>query len=185
VHGWLGNENVMSIFDRALPRGFAVFSPRGPEEIETGSYAWMRHLDDTDGFRLGLAALRGFITALPAAYPVDPARLYLMGSSQGAALSLSLLLTDPPLLAGVAALAGFLPEAARAWAVPRLLSGKPVHIAHGVDDETIPVAQAREARQVLEQAGATVSYHEYAIGHKLNARGFSDLKAWWRQQAHP
>lgn len=183
VHGWLGNENVMSIFDRALPAGFAVFSPRGPEEIETGAFAWMRHLDDGEGFRYGLAALRGFVTDLPEAYPVDPQRLYLMGFSQGTALSLSLLLSDPPLVAGVAALAGFLPETAAGWASPDLLTAKPVFIAHGKEDETIPVTQARAARDVLAQAGAEVSYHEYPVGHKLNAKGMADLKGWWHQQA--
>jgi len=185
VHGWLGNEKVMSIFDRTVPHGFAIVSPRGPEEIEPDSFAWIRHLDDAEGFRHALAALRAFITTLPDVYPVDPRRLYLMGFSQGAALSLALLLSDPALVAGVAALAGFLPEAAHSWAAPRLLAGKPVFIAHGVDDETVPVAQARAARRALEQAGAAVSYHEYAVGHKLNAQGIADLKAWWRQQSHP
>ncbi len=182
VHGWLGNENVMSIFDRTVPSGVAIVSPRGPEEIEQDSYAWMHHREDSDGFRHALAALRSFITALPDAYPVDPRRLYLMGFSQGAALCLPLLLSDPALVAGVAALAGFLPEVAAGWASPGLLTGKPVFIAHGVDDTTVPVTQARAACELLEQAGAAVTYREYAVGHKLNAEGIADLSDWWRHR---
>lgn len=179
VHGWLGNENVMSIFDRAVPARFAIIGPRGPDEVGPDNHAWMRRLDDLEGFRQGLAALRRFVMALPAAYPVDPDRLYLMGFSQGAAMSLALLLSDPRLVAGAVALAGFIPEAARDWAAPGKLAGKPVLILHGVEDETVPVAQAREARNVLEAAGADVTYREYEVGHKLNAQGISDLKAWW------
>jgi phospholipase/carboxylesterase len=183
VHGWLGNENVMSIFDRAVPASFAIVGPRGPDEIGPDSHAWMRRMDDLDGFRQGLAALRRFVTTLPEAYPVDPKRLYLMGFSQGAAMSLALLLTDPHLIAGAVALAGFIPEAAHGWAAPGKLAGKPVLILHGVEDDTVPVAQAREARQVLEAAGAGVDYREYDVGHKLNAQGMADLRAWWRERA--
>ena len=31
----------------------------------------------------------------------------------------------------------------------------------------------------LETAGADVEYHEYDTGHKLNAQGMRELKAWW------
>lgn len=178
VHGWLGNETVMSIFDRLVPPQVVVVSPRAPLEVANESYGWFRTVGDDAGFAAGLADLRAFVEALPAAYPVDPARMVFMGFSQGAAMSLALALAAPELVQGVAALAGFVPEQAAGWATPGKLAGKPIFIAHGRTDETVSVEQARAANTLLAGAGAEVSYHEYDIGHKLNAKGMNDLKAW-------
>jgi phospholipase/carboxylesterase len=178
VHGWLGNEKVMSVFERLLPPQVVMVSPRAPVEVGTESYGWFRGLTDDAGFAAGLADLRAFVEALPEAYPVDPAQVVLMGFSQGAAMSLGLVLSRPQLVKGVAVLAGFVPQQAARWATPGRLSGKPIFIAHGRTDATVSVEQARAAQTLLTQAGATVSYHEYDVGHKLNSAGMQALKAW-------
>lgn len=177
VHGWLGNENVMSIFERTVPQHVAVISPRAPIAVEAESYGWFR-LNEPATFDAGLAALERFVRALPAEYPLDPARFGLMGFSQGAAMSLALLLKEPPLVAAVAALAGFLPREALPWATPGRAEGKRVFMAHGTDDDTVPVGWAREAAGRLREAGAAVDLREYAVGHKLNAQGTRDLRQW-------
>ena len=182
VHGWLGNENVMSIFERTLPSEVVVVSPRAPLPMDADSYGWYSRDADPATFAAGLEALRAFVRALPAAYPVDPAKVLLMGFSQGAAMCYALLLSDPALVAGVAGMAGFLPEPAEAWAAPGSLAGKPVFMAHGTKDETVPVAQARAAAELLRTAGADVAYHEYEVGHKMNAEGMRVLKAWLAQE---
>jgi phospholipase/carboxylesterase len=185
VHGWLGNEKVMGIFAQALPPGVVVVSPRAPLEVGDDSYGWYEHLEDSEGFRAGLTTLRAFVTALSAAYPVDPRRIWLMGFSQGAAMSLALLLSDPHLVAGVAALAGFVPEFAQPWAAPGKLAGKPVLIVHGREDETVSVEQAETGRDLLASAGAQVAYHDYDVGHKLNAQGLRDLETWLAAHVTP
>jgi phospholipase/carboxylesterase len=178
VHGWLGSEKVMGIFDRTLPPGVVAVSPRAPLAIGPGSYGWYERLDDAEGYLAGLAVLREFVAGLARAYPVDGRRVWLMGFSQGAAMGLGLLLSEPALAAGAAGLAGFVPDAARKWATPGRLAGKPVLILHGQDDETVSVAQAQEAQAVLAQAGAEVTYREYPVEHKLNADGVRDLRRW-------
>ncbi len=177
VHGWLGNETVMWAFEHTLPAEAAAFSPRGPVAAE-GGYGWWQGREDPDGLREGLAALREFITRLPEAHPVDPARITLMGFSQGAAVCGALLLSDPGLVRGAALLAGFLPTPAEAWAQPGLLSGRRVFIAHGAADDTVPVAAARRAREVFTLAGAALTYGEYPVAHKLNPQGLRDLRRW-------
>jgi phospholipase/carboxylesterase len=126
----------------------------------------------------GLAALREFISQLPEMYPVDPTRLYLMGFSQGAATCYSFALSDPQSVAGVIALAGFLPNPAREWIVPNCLAHKPIFISHGIQDNDVPLAHAQEAREALTITGATITYREYETGHKLNTHGMRELKAW-------
>lgn len=177
VHGWLGNENVMWAFEQALPPGAAIFSPRAPLEA-AGGYGWWTEKDNAQGLRHGLAALREFVIALPDAHAVDPARVMLMGFSQGAAVCGALLLSDPALVRGVALLAGFLPEVAHRWATPGLLTGRRVFITHGLKDETVPVAEARRARETFSGAGAEVTYSEYPVPHKLSPAGLRELRRW-------
>jgi len=182
VHGWLGNENSMWAFQSILPRSALAISMRAPLEAE-GGYGWFQAAEGTPevqsaAFDQGLAALREFVSRLPREYPVDPERIILMGFSQGAAMSYSLLLSDPNLIAALAALAGFLPDPARQWVAPGRLTAKRVFIAHGLEDATVRVQEAAQAREAMARCGAEVTYAEYPIGHKLSTQGMKDLKAW-------
>ena len=183
VHGWLGNEKVMSVFERLLPPGVITISPRAPVPMRPDSYGWFVGLDNDAGVADGLAQLRAFVEALPAAYPVDPARVTLVGFSQGGAMSAALALAVPTLVRAVGVLAGFVPVQAQGWATPGKLEGKPVFIAHGTDDDTVAIDKARAAQTTLSAAGALVEYHEYPVGHKLNTAGMNDLKAWLAENA--
>lgn len=183
VHGWLGNENVMWQFEKTLPSGVIAVSPRAPFQVESG-YGWSPPSPPAPGGEGGrgdeggLSALREFVSRLPEVYPVDPSRIVLMGFSQGAAMGYALALSEPAVIAGVAALAGFLPDGARQWIAPGRLAGKPVFIAHGAEDTAVPIEAAVSAREAMITCGADVTYAEYPTGHKMNAQGMRDLKAW-------
>ena len=186
VHGWQGTEAVMGIFERCVPAGTIIVSPRAPLEVAPQSYGWFREEDGQAGFEAGVDALQSFVRQLPDTYPVEPTWVVAMGFSQGAAMCYSLLLRAPELMLGVAALAGFLPERARPWLAPGRLAGKQVFVSHGDDDETVALPFARAARNDLARAGAEVDYHEYAgVGHKLNAQGMRDLSQWLAARVSP
>ncbi len=189
VHGWLGNENSMWAFEKALPPDALAVSMRAPFAVDNG-YSWMlpgatgrRDGSDAESFNAGLAALREFVAALPSAYSVDPEKVVLMGFSQGAAISLALLLSEPSIAAAAAVLSGFLPPPARHWAVPGRLSGKSIFIAHGTVDRDVPHAAAVLTRDALTQTGAGITYREYVVGHKMTAQGMRDLTAWLTEVA--
>lgn len=90
-------------------------------------------------------------------------RLVVAGFSQGAMMSLDAGLRTE--CAGIIAMSGGLYEPA----LPDLSAkkGLPVLIAHGIYDEVVPVAYARRARHVLEEAGLAVEYHEYLMQHAV------------------
>lgn len=178
VHGWLGDENVMSIFDRVLPPGVAVVSPRAPFPAGDDQYEWYSRDNGPRPFEAGLQALDKFVAGLSDSYSIDPQRTLLMGFSQGAAMSYSLLLSQPTRARGAAGMAGFLPGPARRWLSPDRLAGKSVFIAHGRQDETVPVGKAQEARDALAGAGADVAYYEFDGGHKMSARSMAALRHW-------
>ncbi len=176
AHGLFGDENVMWQFEKTLPSGVVAVSPRAPVEVG-GGFGWNPPSPAGRGVG-GEVALREFVSRLPEVYPVDPSRIVLMGFSQGAAMCYALALSEPALIAGVAALAGFLPDGARQWIAPGRLAGKPVFIAHGAEDTAVPIEAAVSARDAMSTCGADVTYAEYPTGHKMNAQGMRDLKAW-------
>jgi phospholipase/carboxylesterase len=182
IHGWKGDETVMWIFKRTVPPGVAIVAPRAPLAIDDGGYGWFRRdgaelQPEPDSLEAGLNALQEFLTSLPNHYSVDPARIVLMGFSQGAAMCNTLAITQPGLVIGVASLAGLIPNLVVEKAETNL-AGLPVFIAHGTQDERVPVAAARQAREVYTRLGAQVTYGEYRTGHKLTSQGMADLKRW-------
>ena len=211
LHGLGGDENAMWIFDHALPRAATVSAPRALYPSELGGASWARSVgrDDLDkvDFQAALKVLPHFVAEMITLYAIDPQRVIVMGFSQGAALSYTYSLLQPDSLRGVVALAGFLPASAKAlptvsarWLAhtPATPSGPPAlragHgrtraarqpaylILHGTHDEAVPIDRAREARSVLESRGASVTYHEHRVGHKVSAQGMKEIAQWIRNR---
>ena len=177
LHGWTGNETAMRVFQPAVPPEAIAISPRGMVAAEEG-FGWVDRRANGASYAAGVNALREFVRGLPAVYPVNPARVVLVGFSQGAAVGLSLAITTPELVSGVAVLAGYLPDWAQMQITPAGLAGRPVFIGHGTKDTTVTLAAAALMREALEAAGADVTYHEYPTEHKVNRQGLKDLKQW-------
>ena len=57
----------------------------------------------------------------------------------------------------------------------------PVFIAHGIRDETVPLSAGRKAHDLYQELGASVTYGEYDVGHKMHTDGIKDLKGWVKQ----
>jgi phospholipase/carboxylesterase len=184
LHGLSGDENVMWIFDHALPGDATVIAPRALYASGCGGASWARsvvrdELDDVD-FGEALKVLARFMAEVIELYQIDPQRVILMGFSQGAALSYAYSLLYPESLRGVIALAGFLPT--RAPAEAQAASLPAYLILHGTHDEAVPIDRARAARSVLESRGASVEYHEHRVGHKVSAQGMKEIAQWIRNQ---
>lgn len=185
VHGWKGDETVMWIFKQILPSGVAVITPRAHLTVADGGYGWYQRDEselqpEADSLWAGRDQLQTFLANLPSLYPIDPKQMVLMGFSQGAAICNTLVLTQPGLVQGVASLAGLIPDVVAETAQGDL-GGLPVFIAHGMRDETVPVAAAQQAREIYTRLGAQVTYDEYPTGHKLTTQAMADLKQWLAQ----
>jgi phospholipase/carboxylesterase len=174
LHGWMGDENSMSILARNLLPEIALLSPRGIFAVPEGGYSWREIRPGTWGlatledFRPAADALVAFLDTWAASTGLDVAQFDLMGFSQGAALTYTLALLYPQRFRRAAALCGFIPEGGQALLASRRISGKPVFVSHGRQDETIPVEQSRTAVALLQQAGALVTYCESDTGHRIS-----------------
>jgi phospholipase/carboxylesterase len=179
VHGLDGNEDVTWVFARTASPDWLILTPRAPLTTESG-FSWYPSTPpdrspDPAQFAAGSAALDKFIAGALATYPIDPARVVLIGFSQGAALSYDYAFKNRDKLIGLGALAGFIPP--QIPTVPPLTK-LPVLVLHGTQDERVPIEYARNARERLTTAGAALTYEESDVGHKLSAQGMRTLAAW-------
>ena len=161
-----------------------VVSPQAPYPLPGPfgmGYAWydMHDIGDPDPetFAPSLARLRQFLDAVVAGYPVDAERVFLLGFSQGAVMSLATAFTDPRRLAGVIALSGYLPEAVSRAEGGRL-DNLPVFIGHGNADPLISVAEGQKARDALAAKAADVTYREYSTAHRIAPDELGDIRDW-------
>lgn len=187
LHGWTGDENVMWIFTPRLPKSSLLIAPRGLKPAPQGGYSWNTiHRGgwaSVSDFRPAVDALLDLIVdlkdgqaaSLLDGMEADFSKTSLLGFSQGAALTYIFSLLHPERVQRLAGLAGFIPEGAQELIQSTPLKGKRAFVAHGRQDETVPIEKARQAVELLEQAGAQVTYCEDDVGHKLSASCFRGL----------
>jgi phospholipase/carboxylesterase len=189
LHGVGSNEaDLFSLADQ-LPDDFLIICPRGQYTLGAGRYAWYnvdfstgKPIFDTAQEASSRAIIKQFVEQVKQQYQVS--EIYLGGFSQGAIMSYSVGLTNPQNIKGIIALSGRLLVEIR----PSIFKNEEVQqlkvfIAHGVQDNTLPVQYAREAKSYLENLGIQSSYHEYNMGHQINGAVIKGLKDWLAQQS--
>lgn len=187
LHGIGSNEADLFGLSAELDERFFVVSVRAPIVMGAGAFGWFnieytpRGLSaDLAQARSSLSLLAHFIDELCAAYPVEPHGVYLGGFSQGAMMSLSLLLTQPEKLAGVVAMSGRFPAGVleQTLPAPAALAGLPVLVTHGLYDPVLPIQNGREIRERLAALPVALTYREYPMGHEVNWESLQDVTQW-------
>ena len=183
LHGWTGDENSMWVFTRHFPAEYWIVTPRGPYTAQQGGYSWRAPAPrgsrpTIDLFRPSIAALIEFLDRFASANNLDTSPVDVAGFSQGAALTFTLGALHPARVRKMGILAGFAPEGAEQILTPGLLNGKIIFLAHGILDQMVPIEMARRTIQLLEGAGAKVTYCESEVAHKLSADCLKALEAY-------
>ncbi|HEU0026490.1 MAG TPA: alpha/beta hydrolase-fold protein [Ktedonobacterales bacterium] len=186
AHGVGSNERDLFSFADQLDPRFVVVSARAPLTRGPDSYAWFNVQFLPTGFAITEQHLdtsrkvyAEFVAAAAQAYGADPARIYTLGFSQGAIISLVTALSHPGVFAGVVAMSGRIPPEAEPWlASPEETAGLPVFVSHGIYDNVIGIELARAARVILERQRADLTYQEYPANHHISPEMFSDMTAW-------
>jgi phospholipase/carboxylesterase len=180
----------MWVFARELPSHYWMIAPRAPHpsEMEQGGYTWRLPQFDSmnelslDLHRSSAEALIKLVDEYAASAGLDATTFDVMGFSQGAAMSNVLAFLYPDRIGKVGILAGFVPAELKALASQRPLEGKPFFVAHGTKDESVTVDRARASIEILEQAGAQVTYCEDNVGHKVSVTCLRALKEFFVAQ---
>ena len=185
LHGWTGDENSMWVFARNFPTDYVLLAPRAPHPAPQGGFSWRPPRADSfgrpslDDLRESAEALIRLVDAYAAKGQIDAGRFDVMGFSQGAALSNVLTCLYPHRIRRAGILAGFMPSGMEDIVAQKPLAGKPIFVAHGTQDNLVPIDRARASMTLLEQAGAHVTYCEAEVGHKVSADCLRGLESFF------
>ena len=113
---------------------------------------------------------------------ISAGRIVLAGFSQGGAIALQAGLRHGERLAGIMALSTYVPLAdrlaAEASAANRAL---PIFMAHGTADPMIPLVRALASRDLLQQQGYALEWHEYRMQHAVCPQEIAAIGVWLRR----
>jgi phospholipase/carboxylesterase len=184
IHGWTGDENSMWVFTRRFSRDYWIFAPRGPHQSDSTGFSWRPPQEETFGrpslelLRPSAEALLKLIDEYAASVKVDAQQFDMIGFSQGGAVVNALGALYPQRVRKMGVLAGFVPYQMDNVLEAKPLAGKNIFVAHGVQDQIVPIERARDSIELLEKAGATVTYCEDEVGHKLSSKCLRALEAY-------
>lgn len=186
LHGIGSNEEDLFGLAPYLDERLLVVSARAPVALAYGGYGWFQidftpggMVADVEQARKSLALLPGFVDELVETYGADGRRVYLMGFSQGAMMSLALALTSPGKVAGVVAMSGRLPAQVLGLEPDReALNGMPVLVTHGLYDPVLPIENGRAVREHLAGLPVELTYLEYPMAHEVSMESLRDVAAW-------
>jgi phospholipase/carboxylesterase len=187
LHGWTGDENSMWVFGRDLSPQYLLLAPRAPHAAQPSGFSWRPLVEGTHGrpsaemMRPSADSLIRLVDEYSAAVGVDASQFDVMGFSQGAAMTNLLALLYPQRIRRAGVLAGFVPGGVESLVAARPLEAKPFFIAHGTQDELVPIERARQSITALEAAGARVTYCEAEVGHKVSADCLRALKQFFQE----
>jgi phospholipase/carboxylesterase len=163
-----------------------VVSARAPFSKTSKSHLWFQVERKREGSLINSVeadysrrAVIRFIEEVVSSYDTDLTQVYLLGVDEGGTIALSIMLTNPTLVAGVIAVSGELPLELRPLNLsPETLRGCLVFVAHGLQDEIVPITSARSMRDYLVTNLVDTTYREYPLGHYVVYESLSDIKKW-------
>jgi phospholipase/carboxylesterase len=106
-------------------------------------------------------------------------RIVLGGFSQGCAVTLGAGLRYPQRLAGLVGMSGYLPLADTTAAERKDANAlTPVFLAHGRSDGVVALARGTAGRDLLQQQGQPLEWHDYPMQHSVCMEEVQDLQRW-------
>jgi phospholipase/carboxylesterase len=159
-------------------------TPRGPLSFPPGGAHWyaLREVGypDPETFLETYENVGSWLDGFLREHGIPHDRTVLGGFSMGAVMAYSFSLgAGRPRPAATTAFSGFIPTV-EGFELD-LSEISPVAIGHGTYDPIIQVEFGRQARQMLEEAGASVLYREYPLPHAIDPGFLLEVRAWLLQ----
>jgi phospholipase/carboxylesterase len=186
LHGYGSNEQDLFGIKDELPAPSTYLSVRAPMVMEEGSYQWFRKKGDgayngeTDDLKSSGELLLDFVAQATKKYHTEPAKVFLVGFSQGAIMSYEVALRHPEAVGGIAALSGrILPVLKSELKPDEKRQSLAIFIGHGTADKRLPYSDGTEANSLLQSISLEPEFHAYqGVGHNISAEEMQDLNAW-------
>jgi len=174
LHGWGANAyDLVSIAEELNLTDTQFIFPEAPypHPQVSGGKAWYDlETSDYQGLSESRTLLRDWLISLEQSTGIPLERTWMVGFSQGGAMTLDIGL-DLPLL-GICSLSGYLQRTLESIKY----KDSQVLIIHGQQDPVVPVQEARKAYSLLQNLGAKVEYHELKMGHEISLEAINLLR---------
>jgi phospholipase/carboxylesterase len=106
-------------------------------------------------------------------------RILLAGFSQGGVLALQTALYYPKQLAGILALSTFLVDSNDLGSDKSEVNAQiPILMCHGQQDMVLPIALGKSAFTTLDNAGYSIKWQEYPMGHEVCLEEIREISLW-------
>ena len=106
-------------------------------------------------------------------------RIILAGFSQGGTIALYAGLTYAERLGGILALSTFLPPVDNlAEEFTKVNQNIPIFLAHGVQDDVLPLTMGQATKIMLENYGYVCGWHTYNMAHSVSPTEINDISRW-------
>lgn len=197
LHGLGANGHDFAPLAQALDLpGFRFILPHAPERAVTINRGYLMpawydigHPDlAMDEDETGLAHSRQTVDTLienELARGVTAQRIVVAGFSQGAALALYAGLGRQQLIGGVIALSGYLPMMENFGMRCSQAAAIPVFMAHGAQDNVVPLQLAERSRKKLLACGFDVEWRVYPMAHTVCETEIAAIRAWLLRVLRP
>ncbi|MDX2256555.1 MAG: alpha/beta hydrolase [Pseudanabaenaceae cyanobacterium bins.39] len=168
LHGWGANcDDLISLAPVVGLQNYQWICPEAPFDhpMPNGKMWYDLQSFDTAGLAQSCELLCDFLEELPTLTGIPLQKTFLLGFSQGGAMTLDVGFEFP--LAGLIALSGYLhinEEELQELSQEPL---PPILIAHGVEDTVVPIAVARNTKELFERLGIQLEYEEYVMSHEI------------------
>lgn len=168
LHGWGANcEDLISLAPLVGLHDYQWICPEAPFDhpMPRGKMWYDLQSLDEKGLATSCELLTQFLEDLPSLTGIPLEKTFLLGFSQGAAMTLDVGLVFP--FAGLIALSGYLHISKEELQELASINFPPILIAHGTLDQVVPISMARDTLSILQGLNAAVEYEEYEMSHEI------------------
>ncbi|MFK7804981.1 MAG: alpha/beta hydrolase [Anaerolineae bacterium] len=186
LHGVGSNERDLFSLASRIPANWLVVSARGPIPVGPNQFKWFEamqtdgnYMIDVESERQARQIVLRFIDAVVSQHNADRNAVVAAGFSQGAALSLNLMMTEPENLLASGVFSGRIMDEIKPQFTGReRLQGKQVFLGFGTLDPYLPIKFAEKNRALLQTFGMKVTLSIDEIGHSVSQKEWDEFVVW-------
>ena len=185
IHGYGSNMDDLFSFANYLPEQYTIISIHAPLELPFGGGAWysinfdsnLKKWSDNDEAKNSLGKIIDQLDYFTSTYELNPNNISLIGFSQGAILSWSLLLDHPCLFRRAICMSGYINQELLQKSIGEYRNVL-AYSSHGIKDFTVPYDWAKSSIQTLKENNPKVVFNTYPDGHNVSPENFESILFW-------
>lgn len=186
LHGYAQTgADFLGIMQKLAPDNFVASAAQGFHQLwdyntKQITFSWLTSFEKADNHRRNNQFLASVIEQLALEQLADPAKVFLLGFSQGSSVAYRFALSHPDRVRGVISVCSDLPPDVESNLAR--MRGIPVMIVYGLRDPIVPTEKPLHAVDALRAAGIEVEVLSFDRGHLIPSSIASKAQEWMRRR---